>query len=527
MKTERVPQIVLGAGAGAVLAGAAVLFVPAGLGADAPAPAPGAAARAVSAAHAGAQASLPELAALIGDREKWLRAHPGDDASWAVLGGAYVERGARNGDTASYVRAEKALERSLAAWPARRGNVDAQLGMGALANARGDFRAARTWGEAVRKSSPRRWQAYPVLIDAYNGLGDYVSAGRAMERLRALRGGAPALSRAAMVYRDRGWREDASALAYDAVALAATPAERAACLVRLGDLAWERGEPAEAVASYAPALRLVPGHAPALAGRARALAALGRTDEALRDYGAALEALPLPQYALEAGELYESLGLDGDAQTQYEVLRVRATEAGTHGVNGALVLARYEADHGSPDAALRLLRAEWAKGHRSVHVADALGWALYRAGRAEEALPYARRATEQGLRSALFAYHRGRIEQELGEYGPARRHIEEALRINPAFSPLLAPKARRALASLGEPPEGGSEDGSEDGSEGGYASGEPQRGAGASRAGSPPPRDPEHRGPEPRKPRRPAATATATPGASASAAASRSPEAGR
>ncbi|QGV80395.1 tetratricopeptide repeat protein [Streptomyces ficellus] len=450
MKTERVPQIVLGAGAGLVLAGAAALFAFGGSG-DAPAPAPGAASRAQAAARAGAQASLPELAALIGDREKWLRAHPGDDASWAELGGAYVERGARGGDTASYVQAEKALKRSLAVLPAGEGNVDAQLGMGALANARGDFAAARKWGEAVRAGAPRRWQAYPVLIDAYSGLGDYVSAGRAAERLRALRAGAPSLSRASLVYRDKGWREDASALAHDAVALAATPAEKAACLARLGDLAWERGEPAEALAAYEPALRLDPGHAPSLAGRARARAALGREEEALRDYAAALERLPLPQYALEAGELYESLDLDGDARTHYELARVRATRAAAHGVNGALVLARYEADHGDPDAAVQRLRAEWARGHRSVHVADALGWALYRAGEPEEALPYARRATEQGLRSALFAYHRGQIERALGEYGPARRHIAEALRVNPHFSPLLAPKARRALTTLGEP----------------------------------------------------------------------------
>ncbi|MFC8920602.1 hypothetical protein ACFT5C_33200 [Streptomyces sp. NPDC057116] len=501
MKTERVPQIVLGLGAGAVLAGAAALFVPGGLGdGGGAAPAPGAVARAVSAAHAGAQASLPELAALIGDREAWLRAHPGDDASWALLGTAYVERGARSGDTAAYVRAEKALERSLAVLPARKGNADAQLGMGALANARGDFRAARTFGEAVRARDPRRWQAHAVLVDAYSGLGDYVSAGRAMERLRALRAGAPALSRASLVYRYRGWREDASALAHDAVTLAATPAEKAACLARLGDLAWERGEPAEALAAYGPALRLVPGHAPSLAGRARALAALGRTDEALRDYGAALEALPLPEYALEAGELYESLGLDGDAHTQYEMLRARATEAGTHGVNGALVLARYEADHGDPDRAVGRLRAEWARGHRSVHVADALGWALYRAGRAEDALPYARRATETGLRSALFAYHRGQIERELGQWGPARRHLTEALRVNPAFSPLLAPQARRALAALGEPPEGGPRNV--------YGGGAPR--SGSSRTWSPPPRD-ERRSPSPGRPSR-----TASPGASPS-----------
>ncbi|MET9801349.1 tetratricopeptide repeat protein [Streptomyces sp. NPDC006368] len=465
MKTERVTLAVLLTGAGAVLAGAVLLYVPgvpgvpgALRGEVAAPPAPGPLARARAAVSAGAQATVPELTALIGDREKWLRAHPRDDAAWAVLGAAYVERAARNGDTASYVRAEKALKRSLTVLPAARGNVDAQLGLAALANARGDFAAAKRWGEAVRKQEPRRWQAHAALVDAYSGLGDHAAADKAVERLRKVHSGVPALSRASQVYRDKGWREDAAALAADAVALAVTPAERAACLQRLGDLAWERGEPEEAIASYEPALRLLPGHAPSLAGRARALAALGRIDEALRDYGAAMDAAPLPEYALEAGELYEAHGLDGDARAQYRLSHEWASESLTHGVNATPVLARYEADHGDPATAVRWLTAEWARGHRSVQVADALGWALYRAGKPEEALRYAKRATEQGLRSALFTYHRGQIERALGQYGPARRSLTQALRTHPAFSPLLAPKARQALAALGEPPTGGPAD---------------------------------------------------------------------
>ncbi|MEE1752282.1 tetratricopeptide repeat protein [Streptomyces sp. SP18CS02] len=456
MKKERAPRTVLVAGIAAVLAGTVLLFVlPVGPGGDGPPPAPGPVARAVSAVEAGAQASLPELAALIGDREKWLRRHPGDDESWAALGAAYVERGTREGDSAAFPRAERALKRSLAVFPGAKGNAGALAGMGALANARGDFVAAKQWGEAARRAKPRRWQTYPVLVDAYTGLGDYTSAGRALEQLRALRQDGPTLSRATLVFGDRGWREDASAVAQDAVALAATKAEKASCLQRLGDLAWERGEPAEALGAYDAALRLVRGHAPSLAGRARALASLGRTDEALREYGAALSAAPLPEYTLASAELHESVGLDGDARTQYEMLRVRSAEGLTHGVNRSLALARYETDHGDPDAAVTWLGAEWARHHRSVHVADALGWALYRAGRPQEALPYAVRATGTGLRSALFMYHRGQIERALEKYGAARRHIEEALRINPAFSPLLAPRARRALEVLGEPPAGG------------------------------------------------------------------------
>ena len=45
------------------------------------------------------------------------------------------------------------------------------------------------------------------------------------------------------------------------------------------------------------------------------------------------------------------------------------------------------------------------------------------------------------------------IERELEQAGPARRHLQEAMRINPYFSPLAVPLAKQALAALGEPPD--------------------------------------------------------------------------
>ncbi|MFC9588264.1 tetratricopeptide repeat protein [Streptomyces sp. NPDC056944] len=446
MKTENVSRTVLAAGVGAVLAATALVYVPEFVG-QGPPPPPGPAERAVIAAHAGAQAALPDLAALIADRERWLRAHPDDEASWAELGAAYTERGSRLGDVRDYPRAERALRRSLAERPAARGNPEAELGLGALAGARGDWAAAREWGERVRKADPRRWPVYPVLIDAYNGLGQYQAAQKALESLEKLHAGAVVRARAAQAYRDRGWREDADVAALDAVALAETEPEKTAALARLGDLAWERGEPAEALGQYEAALRLVPDHGPSLAGRARTLAALGRTEEAVRAWRTALARLPLPEYLLEAGELYESLGRDGDARALYERLRT-GTWTGAEVPLGLL-----DADHGDAAAAAVRMRAEWARGHHSVGVADALGWALHRSGASKEALAYAKRATEEGLRSALFLYHRGEIERALEQQGPARRHLEEALRINPGFSPLHARRAQASLAALGELPD--------------------------------------------------------------------------
>lgn len=449
----------VGAVAAGVLVAGALVAVPE----DDPAPAaaPGAADRARSAATAGAPASLSDLTALIGDRQSWVRSHPADAPAWAALGSAYVEWARRSADFGYYPRAEQALKRSLAAVPGDRGNSAAWVGLAELAVARHDFLAAKKWGEAVRDRGPGAsvaWAVYPALIDAYHGLGDSEAAATATEKFAALRKGAPALGRTAELYRDRGWREDALAAAQEASERSGTPAQKAEALHRLGDLARERGESGEALGQYDAALSVDHGHHASLAGRARALTALGRTDEAMAEYQRVLQRLPRPEYALELADLYQSSDLDGDAASQYATFLRMAASAERNGVDETLPLARYESEHGEAEAAVGRLRAAWDEQRRNAEVADALGWALHRAGRTEEGLEYALKAADSGVRSASYAYHLGVMEAAVGDTGAARRHLAEALRTDPAFSPLDAPAARAALEELGEPAGGGPED---------------------------------------------------------------------
>ncbi|MEU2061672.1 tetratricopeptide repeat protein [Streptomyces sp. NPDC013455] len=425
-----------------------------------PAPGPQAAAgtRALTTVTYGVPAALPGLTALIARQEARVRERPRDARAWAVLGSAFVQRGHRAGDAADFPRAERALRTSLEVRGS--GNTEALDGLAALALARRDFPAAKQYGEQALRAAPKRWTAYPPLIDAYTGLGDYTKARATLDKLLELRTGAEArpavMARAAAVYRDRGWREDAVAQLTDAAAAARTPAEQAAWLAGLGQLAWERGDLPDALRHFEAALRLDPDQRAASVGRARTLVAQGRTSEALAGYRAALARQPDPAGLLELGELYESLGRTGLAEEQYERLRAAVRQAVAGGVDEALVIGRFEADHGDPWDGVERLRQEWAR-QPGIEVADALGWALHRAGEDEEALAYATAATDKakggGVRSALYAFHRGVIEAELERYGPARRHLQEALRINPYFSPLGAAEARGALASLGDVPD--------------------------------------------------------------------------
>ncbi|MEV7851370.1 tetratricopeptide repeat protein [Streptomyces sp. NPDC088183] len=443
----------LGVVAGAVLVTGAVVAVPEDGKKAAPPPVPGPVSRALAATASGAPAALSDLTALIGDRQQWVGTHPSDARSWAVLGTAYVEWGRRSADAAYYGRAEQALKRSLDVQPGESGNTAAWVGLAVLADARHDFGTAKKWGEEVRARRPKEWAVYPALIDAYSGLGESGSVRTAVERFTALRAGVPALLQTARMHRDRGRHQEALAAARDAAGRATTPAQKAECLSLLGELAWERGDPAEAVRQYGAALGADHDHRPSLAGRARALVALGRTDEAQRDYRAALARLPRPEYMLELGELYESLGREADASDQYARLRGVLAHDDGQGVDNTLLRGRFEADHGDPAAAVEVLDAAWGRAHRSAAVADALGWALHRSGDPSAALEYAARAVDTGGYNASYAYHLGVIQKALGEYGPARRNLTEALRANPRFSPLAGPAAQEALDILTTPPE--------------------------------------------------------------------------
>ncbi|RKE17971.1 lipopolysaccharide assembly protein LapB [Streptomyces sp. TLI_171] len=385
------------------------------------------------------------LAAAIGADQQHLRASPEDAAAWARLGGEYVEQARLTADASYYPKADEALHRSLALVP--EGNTDALTGLGALANARHLFAEAADHARRALDGAPLHWQAWAVLTDARTQLGDAAGATDAAQHLLDLHPGTASFTRAAYDLEQHGRPEDARDALRRALDGAYDPADKAFCLYQIAELDRNSGRTADALDGYRRALAADPAYTAALAGQGRAEAALGRTDDALTHYAQAAAKVPLPQYLLELGELHESLGHSAQAAEQYRLLRAEADLAAASGVVDDLTLGQFEADHGDPAAAVRLLRAEWDRRHQ-VLVADALAWALHRAGADREALAYSDLALAHGWRSALFLYHRGEMERALGRTDDARTHLAEALATDPGFSPLLAPSARSALVEV-------------------------------------------------------------------------------
>jgi tetratricopeptide (TPR) repeat protein len=390
-------------------------------------------------------AARDSLTAAIDQAQARLRDQPADAATWAGLGSAYVQQARATGDPTWYPKAEGALRRSLRLAPDA--NATAMTGLGALANARHDFALALSWARRAQKANPWDARVYGVLDDALTQLGDYPAASAAAQRMLDLQPGIPAFTRAAYHFEEEGRVAAARGALRRALAEAVDRSDITFCRYQLGELAFDNGDPAGALQEYRAGLVADPGAAPLVAGRAKAEAALGQTDEAVRDYADVTARVPTPQYVLEYAELLQSLGHDAEAEAQLQILTAEQELLAANGVVDDLTAATVEADHGSATAAVRHAEAEWAR-RRSVLVEDALAWALHRAGRDREALPHAVHAGRLGWQNAGFRYHRGQIELSLGRTGEARRDLAAALRINPHFSTLQAPVARRALASI-------------------------------------------------------------------------------
>ncbi|MFE0794528.1 tetratricopeptide repeat protein [Streptomyces mutabilis] len=385
----------------------------------------------------GPDADVPAL-------EARLRSQPRDFVGWAALGLAHVERARTDGAPSRYPRAERALERSLELAP---GNDHALAGRAALAAARHDFTEALTSADRALRANPYNEHALCSRIDALVELGRYDEATRAADTADTRRPGIPVFTRYAYVRELRGEVDTARRVLEQALAGASSPADVAHVATQLGRLAWNQGEYRAALRHYARALAADDTHLPALEGRARARAASGDPDGAARDLEAVVARAPLPGPLVALGELHEARGEEAEAREQYALVDAWTALARAGGVNVDLDTALAAADHGDGEAALRAARAEWDR-RRTVHTADALAWALHVAGRDDEALPYARRATATGYRDASFLHHLGMIERAVGRERDARRHLTAALDLNPGFSPLGAREARAALKDL-------------------------------------------------------------------------------
>ena len=406
---------------------------------------------AIPAGRGGAQpaslttADSADLADVSASLQQRLRDVPGDHPAWAALATVYVQQAAVTGDPSYYARAEGALEKSLGIEPVD--NAAALTGQAALAAARHDFKAALRYARESQRINSYGAANQGILADALQQLGRYDLARDELQRMLDLQPGVPSFTRASYAFELDGQLRPAKLALEQALDTADRPSDQAYCLFYLGELAWNSGDLAAADDYYERGFELDPSYAALLAGRAKVAAAQGDVETAVSRYAEVVRRSPVPTYLIAYAEFLRSLGRDKEAARQEAVVDATRTLFEAEGVSVDLEIALFDADRGRDASALAAARTVW-QDQRSIEAADAYAWALHVNGRDREAIGYADKASRLGTKNALFAYHRGMIELSLDRTDAARLSLQRALRINPHFSPLLAPRAKATLDRL-------------------------------------------------------------------------------
>jgi len=385
--------------------------------------APGAVARPVL---TGTTADIPKLQSAV-------KRSPEREELRAALAAAYLQRVRETGDPAYYARAEGVLRAPK--------TPDGLATAGELALARHDFSGALALGARAGTEG-----AF-VRVDALVELGRYDAAGRELQAMIDRKPNLAAYARVSYLRELNGDLEGAAAAMRLAVAAGGpAPENNAYVLALLGELERRLGREAEARRSFGMAVALVPRFAAAEAGLARLESRRAGFSLAapMRRLRGVVDTLPLPEYVVALGETQLAAGDTAGARRNLALVEAEQQLQRAAGVDVDVELAVFEADHGSPAKAVTLARRGW-EAAPSVRAADALGWALTRAGDAQAGYRWARRALELGSLDPIWRAHAGLSALAAGKPQEGRRQLRIALAHGVDGYPWQAQRVRRAL----------------------------------------------------------------------------------
>jgi tetratricopeptide (TPR) repeat protein len=362
-----------------------------------------------------------------------------------ALANLYLQKARETSDGAWHTKAQALLDRALQADPE---DPQALTAMGNLRLVYHQFADGLAYGRRAQRQAPGTVAPYPVIVDALIELGRYQEAGEALQEMVDLKPSLPAYARVSYYRELHGDLRGAIEAMRLAVSAGGAVSENAASVrTLLGELYFSRGDLLAARRAHRQTLHSTPGYGPAIAGLARIDAARGRLGQAARRYREAYKRAPKPEYAIALAETLEAAGQAEASRRQFAFSRRLLQQEAQLGTMNANELALIEADHFDRRRGVQLAREAYAKAP-SVVSADALSWALTRAGAPRAGLRWARRALSIGSRFPRFLVHAGLTAEAAGRPALARRWLRRSLADNRNFHPVWAPIAQRALRRL-------------------------------------------------------------------------------
>ncbi len=399
--------------------------------------------------HAGdpTPASAPRssgLDAQIADLEQKIADTP-TVSRYISLSALYAQKARETADPSYYAKADGLMDLAAKLDP---NNADVVATRAINQMGRHDFKAARAFGEQALAQNSSSAIYYGIVGDADIELGQYDDAVLNFQHMVDLKPNLASYNRIAYIRELYGDIPGAIEALQTAVIDGSTFSENIAySYYELGKL-YFRSDLNQAKIQFNNSLSLFPEYAPALEGLGKVAYAQGKPGEAEAFFQRALTSLPVAQYAIDLGELYQAEGDANRASQQYLLAKIAFEKAASGGVNADLEEAQFFGDHDLElPTALEKARAAYAE-RPSILGADTLAWALYKNGDYKNAAAYSKEALRLGENDPLIAFHAGMIAKANGQPAAAKKHLQVALQLSPNFSIIYVPVAKETLKTL-------------------------------------------------------------------------------
>ena len=376
--------------------------------------------------------------------------HPGDYASYTILGQLHLRQAKEEDDLPSYAKAEESFREALKINPE---HFSAMTWLAITLEARHEFAEALELASRVAATSERETLALAAVGDCQLHLGRYDEAAGTYQTL-AERANSPAvIARLAHLSELNGQPDQAIAQIRDALKLSrtlgGTGQELAWYEMRLGHLMMNQGQLADAETHFRQALKISKDYAAAQLGLAEVCALQGRLDESEKLYLATIDQHGEPPAMAGLGDVMKKKGDSESAEAWYaKADAVMAEEALTAAAAHYREVAMFYANHElKPTRALELAEMD-LKQRQDIQAYDCLAWTLYRNQQFDKALEAIESALRLNTRDASMHFHAGMIHLALGDTQKAKASLSKVMEINPNFSVLYSDVAAAELKKL-------------------------------------------------------------------------------
>jgi tetratricopeptide (TPR) repeat protein len=376
---------------------------------------------------------------------------PEDARYLSALGDAWLKVARITTDHLDFARSEAAFRKVYAADPL---SDWAPYGLAYALLGQHRFKESHEFARRAAFQHPEETETLALICDVHLALGNSIEARAIAQRMADEKLTLESLSRLALAHQACGDMDKALVSMREAFEagglLDAKPKALAWCRSMLGDFALETGDLESARAEHEAALLLDPGCHHARWQLAKLDLRDGKATDARDAMLSVTASYPKPVYFVTLGDAHKAVGgADGEklAAAAYKDAESRMLkEIDAKGLGHIRELAEFWLSHGGDaNKAAELALRDVNEVRQDFGAFDTAAWALFKAGRASEAVPMALEGQMRNAGDIRSKCRAGIVLASAGRVLEGRQLLARALLSREAMEPALAEEADRLM----------------------------------------------------------------------------------